>query len=141
MAIDRQRKIEPEGQLFVGFLDLFIDHLVSNLGDLGLSKVNNQDEDGKDSNKGQGTKFEVGGNLLVAGLGNVANANVGASPDQASPEGPDNEGFVAHGRGPSHNRHKRVENWQEAGDCNRWPAALFNEDIGSLPVFFTKALA
>jgi hypothetical protein len=34
-----------------------------------------------------------------------------------------------------------VKNWQESGDCNRWPAALFNEDIGSLPVLFTKALA
>jgi hypothetical protein len=36
MAIDRQRKIGPEGQLFIGFLDLFVDHLVSNLGYLGL---------------------------------------------------------------------------------------------------------
>jgi hypothetical protein len=41
MAIDRQRKIEPRGQLFIGFLDLFVDHLVSNLGDLGLGEVNN----------------------------------------------------------------------------------------------------
>ena len=104
MAIDRQRKIGPEGQLFIGFLDLFIDHLVSNLGDLGFSQVNNKDEDGNNATKSQGPELEVGGDLLVAGLGDVADANVCASPNQAGPKSPDDEGFVAHGGCPGDHR-------------------------------------
>ena len=59
MAMDRQRKIEPRGQLFIGFVDLFVDHLVSNFGDLGLGEVDNQDKNGHDAKKDKGTEFEV----------------------------------------------------------------------------------
>ena len=59
MAIDRQRKIGPRGQLFIGFLDLFVDHLVSSLGDFGLCEVNNQDKNCHNANKNQGTELEI----------------------------------------------------------------------------------
>lgn len=102
MAMDRQRKIEPRRQLFIGFFDLFVDHLVSNLGDLGLGEVNNQDKNGNNSNKRQSAELEAGSNFLVAGFSDVSDADVSAGPDQASPKGPDYESFVAHGCGSGH---------------------------------------
>lgn len=141
MGIDRQSEIGLKGELFTAFLGLFVNHFVCNLGDLLLGQVDKEDEQSQNPNKYQGSELEPGGNLFVAGLGDIANSNVGACPNQAGSEGPDDEGLVSHLGSPCHNWHQGVQNRQEPGYGNGWTTAFFNEHVGSGPVILTEALA